>query len=220
MTRDKFFELKIALTEYISKYGIYYSPELLKKLQENFIASYEYKGYIKCYLMEAYEECGLSEGLYKNSYGAFIKHMKEDCDINSDLLEVGCGIIPSLAKSLKKEQKEGTITVIDPLVKIKDYGNLNIITGNFDENTDVKKYNLMYGHFPCTITEEMLKSSFKNDIDAYILLCGCLKGGYINFNHYLNVINNLLYRLSLESDRSYKFINYPDLPYTIVKTYK
>ena len=37
MTRDKFFELKIALTEYISKYGIYYSPELLKKLQENFL---------------------------------------------------------------------------------------------------------------------------------------------------------------------------------------
>lgn len=220
MTKDKFFELKIALTEYISKYGIYYSPELLKKLQENFIASYEYKGYTKCYLMEAYEECGLSEGLYKNSYGAFIKHMKEDCDIKGDLLEVGCGPMPSLAKSLRKEQKNGSITVIDPLVKISNYGDLNIITGNFDESTDVKKYSLMYSCLPCTVTESMLKSSFKNDIDTYILLCGCLRGLYFNFYHYLDEIDALLYRLSLESDRSYKFINYSDMPYTIVKTYK
>lgn len=220
MTKDKFYKLQFALIEYIKKYGKYYSADLLKKLQENFITSYEYQGYTKCYLMEAYEECGLSDELYKNLYSAFIKHMKEDCDINGDLLEVGCGIMPSLAKTLRKEQEYGSITVIDPLVKIRDYGNLNIITGNFDENTDVEKYSLMYGHFPCTITEEMLKSSFKNDIDAYILLCGCLKGGYINFQHYLNVINNLLCKLSLESDRSYKFINYSDLPYTIVKTYK
>lgn len=220
MTKDKFYKLQFALIEYIKKYGEYYSTDLLKKLQENFITSYDYQGYIKCYLMEAYEECGLSDGLCNNSYAAFIKHMKEDCDINGDLLEVGCGIIPSLAKSLRKEQTDGSITVIDPLVKIRDYGNLNIITGNFDENTDVKRYSLMYGHFPCTITEEMLKSSFKNDIDTYILLCGCLRGGYINFQHYLNVINDLLYRLSLESDRSYKFINYSDMPYTIVKTYK
>lgn len=220
MTKDKFYKLQFALIEYIKKYGMYYSTDLLKKIQENFITSYEYQGYIKCYLMEAYEECGLSDGLYKNSYSAFINHMKEDCDINGDLLEVGCGIIPSLAKTLRKEQNDGSITVIDPLVKIRDYGDLNIITGYFDENTDVEKYSLMYGHYPCTITEEMLKSSFKNDIDTYILLCGCLRGGYINFQHYLNEITDLLYRLSLESDRSYKFINYSDLPYPILKTCK
>lgn len=220
MTKDKFYKLQFALIEYIKKYGEYYSKENITYIKNNFISDYDLEEDHNCLLLEAYEECGLSSGLYRDYFGAFIKHIKEDCDIKGDLLEVGCGPMPSLAKSLRKEQENGSITVIDPLVKISDYGDLNIITGDFDENMDVKKYSLMYSCLPCAVTEAMLKSSFKNDIDAYILLCGCLRGLYFNFYHYLDEIDALLYRLSLESDRSYKFINYSDMPYTIVKTYK
>ena len=62
------------------------------------------------------------------------EEVKEDYDINGELLEVGCGPIPSLAKSIKKEQKHGSITVMNPIIKIKDYGSLKIINKKRGKN--------------------------------------------------------------------------------------
>ena len=37
-----------------------------------------------------------------------------DFDINTDIIEVGGGILPSLAKKIALRQKSGTVTVYDP----------------------------------------------------------------------------------------------------------
>lgn len=172
-------------------------------------------------ILQVYEEIGISDLLPNNVYRNFIEHIKSDCDIDTDLLEVGAGVIPSLAKSLKCEQKSGSITVIDPIIKIENYGNLRIIKDKFDEYTDTDKYKLIYGNYPCGATAQMIKSSFLNDIDMYLSLCGCTEGSsYTFYCEYLKDLNRLLIELSSGTKRKYEILEYDDLPYPVIRTYK
>lgn len=135
MTIETRLKLNHLLSQYKSKYEKYYPKSQFEFVMENFVKDFETTDGITSLLLQAYEECGLSEELQCNVYGNFINHLKTDCNINGDLLEVGCGIIPSLAKSLKRQQTSGTITVMDPLVRIPKYGNLRIVQNNFTEKT-------------------------------------------------------------------------------------
>lgn len=221
MTKDKFYKLQFALMEYIKKYGKYYSKENITYIKNNFIYEYDLEEDHNCLLLEAYEECGLSSGLYRDYFGAFIKHIKEDCDIKGDLLEVGCGPMPSLAKSLRKEQENGSITVMDPIIKIKDYGSLKIINKKFTDKTDVSKYSLVYGFAPCGATKTMITNSCKNDVDLYIQLCGCTENGSHNdYDEYIYILNELLYKSVVDTGRSYAIFQNDDLPYPTIKTFR
>lgn len=219
MTSEKCFELSYKLKKYLKEYGKYYSPTTLQYVEENFIKEFE-ESVISTTLLQAYEECGLSDELPTNIYKNFINHIKKDCDIDANLLEVGGGIIPSLAKSLRKEQVSGSITVMDPITKIKEYGDLKILKRPFSEFTDVSDYSLIFSNFPCKVTDEILRSSYINDIDIYLQLCGCTNGRSGSYNEYISYIISLLNELSNGSDRRYEMLQYKDLYYPIVRTFK
>jgi len=221
MTLETRLRLNYLLSQYKTKYEKYYSKEDFEYVVGSFISKFESRESVGTLLLQAYEECGLSEELSVNIYGNFINHLKNDCDINVDLLEVGCGVIPSLAKSLKKIQTSGTITVIDPLVKIPEYGDLRIINGAFTEQTDVSEYKLIYGTFTCGATSAMIYSSFQNDIDLYLALCGCATGRlYLDYYEYLYDLEDTLETLSNKTGRNFDIFEYSDLPYPLIKTYR
>lgn len=221
MTIETRLKLNHLLSQYKSKYEKYYPKSQFEFVMENFVKDFETTDGITSLLLQAYEECGLSEELQCNVYGNFINHLKTDCNINGDLLEVGCGIIPSLAKSLKKQQTSGTITVMDPLVRIPKYGNLRIIQNNFTEKTDVSNYSLIYGTFTCEATIPMIKSSFEKDVDLYLLLCGCSSGMFVfNYREYLFELDARMEDLSIETGRDFDILEYEDLPYPLIKTFK
>lgn len=221
MTSEKYFELRFMLQEYVKKYGKYYKPDDLLDIMQRFIPAYDGTAKINALLLEAYEECGILEKIKPNPYEAFRKHIKEDYDINGELLEVGCGPIPSLAKSIKKEQKHGSITVMDPIIKIKDYGSLKIINKKFTDKTDVSKYSLVYGFAPCGATKTMITNSCKNDVDLYIQLCGCTENGSHNdYDEYIYILNELLYKSVVNTGRSYAIFQNDDLPYPTIKTFR
>lgn len=221
MTLETHLRLNYLLSQYKTKYEKYYSKSDLEYVMKNFVNRFEDRDCINNLLLQAYEECGLSEELSVNLYGSFINHIRTDCDINGDLLEVGCGVIPSLAKSLKKIQTSGTITVIDPLVKIPEYGDLRIINGTFTEQTDVSKYKLIYGTFPCEATSAMIHSSYENDVDLYLALCGCADGKlYLDYYEYLFDLEDTMETLSNKTGRNFDIFEYSDLPYPLIKTYR
>lgn len=220
MNRAIFYELRFKLLEYIKQYGKYYTSSQVLYIMNNFFPSLESKE-VNTLLLQVYEEMGVSNLLSNNIYENFIRHIKNDCDIDNNLLEVGAGVIPSLAKSLKKQQTKGSITVIDPKVKIENYGDLKIIKDKFDEHTDTSKYKLIYGNFPCKATRKIIESSFINDIDIYISLCGCTEGKpYFFYSDYLDELEYLLFELSSGTTRKYDVLEYDDLAYPIIKTYK
>lgn len=222
MSRELFYELRYRLCEYLKLYGKYYSTNELKYIRDHFFIPFIETNHFEAntLLLQVYEEMGVSDLLPFNFYANFIKHIARDCNINNDLLEVGCGVIPSLAKSLKKKQTNGSITVMDPMIRIENYGDLKIIKDKFNENTDVEKYSLIYGNFPCSATEKMICSSFKNDVDLYISLCGCAAEMYLDYQDYLKDLDELLFELSYQGDRSYEIIKYSDLKYPVIKTFK
>lgn len=221
MTLETRLRLNYLLSQYKTKYEKYYSKTDFEYVMKNFITKFDSRESIGTLLLQAYEDCGLSEELSVNLYGSFINHIKTDCDINGDLLEVGCGVIPSLAKSLKKQQSIGTITVMDPVVKIPQYGNLRIIHGTFTAQTDVSKYKLIYGAFPCRATSTMIQSSYENDVDLYLALCGCVEGmPYLDYYEYLFDLEDTMKSLSNKTGRNFDIFEYSDLPYPLIKTYR
>lgn len=221
MTLETRAKLNFLLSQYKSKYEKYYPKSEFEFVMENFVKDFGNEDGITSLLLQAYEECGLSDELPRNLYGNFIRHIKADCDINQDLLEVGCGIIPSLAKSLKKQQTSGTITVMDPLISIPKYGNLRIIQENFTKNTDVSNYSLIYGAFPCRATIPMINSSFENDVDMYVLLCGCTAGTpFFSYKAYLYDLEHRMQDFAMQTGRNFEIFEYEDLPLPLIKTFR
>lgn len=217
------------LSKFLKQYGEYYKedPAMYYYIQKMFIPSLEL-GASSDILIEIYQELELSKYLRNDYYSTFIKHMQEEFEIDNNLLEVACGIIPSLANKIRKQQKSGSITVMDPMV-IEEYkADITIKKETFTEKTDVSKYDLIYSFYPCESTPEMIKSSFKNDKDLFLELCGCVHtpGDYLtekkfpnNYRVYLEYLEYLLAKLST-SNRKYEITNYSDLDFKVIKTYK
>ena len=67
----------------------------------------------------------------------------------------------------------------------------------------------------------MIYSSFQNDIDLYLALCGCATGRlYLDYYEYLYDLEDTLETLSNKTGRNFDIFEYSDLPYPLIKTYR
>lgn len=215
---------------FLTKYGRYYKdiPYAYEFIKSQFFVDLDY-GKPSDITRAIIEELGLNQFLVRDYYKSFIEYMKAEEGIDKNLLEVGCGILPALANKVSKEQKSGSVTVMDPKVIESYEGNIGIIKKSFTEETDVSNYDLIYGFYPCQATPEMIKSSFKNDKDLFLEMCGCvhniptefesLKKNGNKYAIYLSYLEYILEQLS-STDRTYEIIRYPDLAFQVVRTYK
>ena len=225
-------ELKILqdFQAFLKKYGKYYKeiPGAYEYIKEQFFVDLDY-GKPSDIIRSIIEELGLNRFLQNDYYQSFINHMKNDAGIDKKLLEVGCGILPSLANKISKEQNIGSVTAMDQKVIDSYEGNIKTIKEKFTENTDVRNYDLIYGFYPCQATPLMIQSSFKNDKDLFLEMCGCVHDIPIGFARtqktanqyeiYLNYLKYTLEQLS-SSKRTYEIIRYPDLDHEVIRTYK
>lgn len=215
---------------FMEKYGKYYKefPELYKYVIQEFFVELAW-GSPKDINRAIIEELGLNDTLNDDYYKNFIDYMKAETGIDRNLLEVGCGILPSLANRISKEQKSGSVTVMDPKVIESYEGNIGIVKKSITEETDVSKYDLIYGFYPCEATPTMIKSSFKNDKDLFIELCSCthpvppkfMKGKTRKKEReiYRSYLEYLLKHLS-SSQRTYEIMSCSDLSGDVIRTYK
>lgn len=138
------------------------------------------KPYVADILRQIYNEVGAMDDDI-NMYQGFINLLEKNFDINTDIIEFGGGIIPSLAKKLSLKQKSGTITVYDPriITSIEHADNLILKKEQFNENTPIGNTKLIIGFMPCDSTNMLIDIACKNNLDFMIALCeGGMRPGY------------------------------------------
>ena len=123
-------------------------------------------------LRQLYSELNLVDDK-DNIYHGFMKILEENFDIDTDIIEVGGGRIPSLAKKIALKQKKGTITVYDPdLINTESpYPNMVLRKQPFTLQTPVEKDQLIIGFMPCEAAEKIIYNARNNGAHFLIALC-------------------------------------------------
>lgn len=156
-------KLKKFKAKYIKLYPDYLQEEIEEKLFLGYTNNNDTINQIYCFLNLVSDDI--------NGYKAFITILENNFDLNKNILEVGAGTIPILAKYLI--DKKVNVDIIDPIIIFDKLVDTNIIKEKFTEKTNINKYDLIIGYNPCGATEDMIKSAIKNKKDFCIALCGC-----------------------------------------------
>lgn len=173
LTDEDVLRVRKNFEEYIKLYGHLYSEETMEYIIDSFLdESFDMDMYADI-LHQVYSLTGAYDNI-ENFYDCCIEDMKEIYDIeNGHLLDVGCGIMPAFAKRVSDRQVNGSVTGMDPSVIVTELGKVKVFKENFTMQTDVSKYDLVYGILPCDATLTMIKRANECDKDLYIQLCGC-----------------------------------------------
>ena len=110
----------------------------------------------------------------ENIYLGFIDLLDNKFDIkNKDIIEVGGGIFPQLAKKISNIQEKGQIKVYDPRLSFYEdnTSKLTLVREKFSNKTKVDDVDLLIGFMPCEATYTIVDSAARNDIDFMIALC-------------------------------------------------
>ena len=115
-----------------------------------------------------YDDC-----IEKSGYQAFINLIENEIGIDKNIVEVGGGVIPTLAHKISLKQNNGSITIYDP--RLTNYHRENekfvLKKEKFYRNTDVSDADLIIGFMPCEATQAIIESATDNNIDFMIALC-------------------------------------------------
>lgn len=140
--------------------------------------------FIPSVMRQIYDEVGaFTED--NDLYGAFVNLLEENFDIDSNIVEVGCGVIPSVAKKIRLKQTKGSVTVYDPRLS-NNFESTNKFTlkrEKFTEDTNIKKADLIIGFMPCEATEILIQQAVRNKKDFLVALC---EGGHYSFDDYFD----------------------------------
>lgn len=110
------------------------------------------------------------EDKYKNIFN----ELKNNYDLNCNVLEVGAGFFPVMSYYIDDYQKtNGTISAIDPNIIDKKIGNVKLIKDKFSAESYKDDYDLIFGVYPCCATKEIILSANKLKKPFLIALCGC-----------------------------------------------
>lgn len=178
MSRETYFKL----CQYFEKYGKYYKSEHI-----NFI-------------MSTFEKC-LSEqdgpdivmqvlsalNLYqpeRNFYLGILKEMKKYFDLKCNILEIGGGYYPALAKLIDDFQGHlggGSITTYDPRLAVPRLGNIHLHKKELDSES-LDSYDLVVSAMPCKATELVINKCNIYKKPYLIALCSCPPYPVYNMN--------------------------------------
>lgn len=124
-------------------------------------------------VMEVYDKLKLLEDK-DNIYLGFIDLLDDNFNYrDKSIVEVGGGIIPSLADRISHNQISGKIKVYDPRLSKyeKNKEKLTLVREKFYSNTPVDNTDLLIGFMPCEATYNIIDSATRNNIDFMIALC-------------------------------------------------
>ena len=124
-------------------------------------------------VLQLYDELGILPDEI-NSYKAFSKLINEQFNIkDKNVVEIGGGVIPRLAKRLSLMQDRGTVVVYDPNIYLNKayYPNLKLIKRKFFPITNVDMADVLVGLLPCGSSSSIIKSAIKHNKDFMIALC-------------------------------------------------
>lgn len=161
----------LEIEKFLETYGKGYDPRELEYIRKNWQRGLKSK-FTTDILRQIYSELGFFNDS-ENIYIGFIEILENNFDIERDIIEVGGGRFPTLAKTIALKQHKGTITVYDPrLVTTKsEVPNMTLKKENFTMSTPIKKDQLVIAFMPCEATESTIVASGTNNTDFMIALC-------------------------------------------------
>ena len=121
---------------------------------------------------EVLDELGFVPSEY-NIYEAFSNIVNSVHGIeNKNIVEIGGGRFPRLAKRISLKQKNGSITVYDPNLHTEcDSERFKLKRKRANSYTDVNNCDLIIGLMPCKGAETLLDLALKNEKDFVLWLC-------------------------------------------------
>ena len=128
-------------------------------------------------IREVFDEVGLIPKKH-NIYDAFFKEIKNIHGIEErNIIEVGGGALPRLAKRIRLSQKKGTITVYDPrlFLGLEEDSRLRLIRKPFTKSTNIGNCDLLIGLMPCKAAKDLVDQAISYDKDFIVWLC---EGGW------------------------------------------
>ena len=217
-------DLEHKLNSFFSRYKEHYDDDMVRFTMDN-IEGYLEGGTEIDLLSQVAYAIGEKSKHPMITYDRFIDYLKEHNGLDQDFLEVSCGMYPVLADKIDQYQTsigKGSITGMDPLLITTSLGNIRLNREIFNINTDISKYSLVTGFYPCDPTLDIITKANKEDKDFTLALCGCTH--YSNpYQFYLNPSYdgwlNYLYNCALEtvpSDRKIEFDDVEGFEYPII----
>lgn len=157
------------LRNFKDKYFDLYPPNLQKEIEDKLFLGFTNNedtiNQIYCYLNLVNNNV--------NPYKAFIKILEKNFNLkDTNILEIGSGSIPVLARYLEEKLKT-KITIQDPITVIGNHNKGNIFKELFTEDTNINDFDLIIGYNPCEATEAIIRNAIKNKKDFCIATCGC-----------------------------------------------
>lgn len=133
---------------------------------------------------------------------------------NKKILEVCCGKIPILSSLYKRENLN--ISATNNKILINNYKNIPTFECDFENDTDIKEYDIIIGLRPCSPTEKILDLCLKHKKDFIIYLCPCIHEPLdnnfkknITYEEWINYLKEKLYKYN---DYQLYFLSYNKLP--------
>lgn len=167
---------------YMEKYGYLYPDFALEYIFDTFgddLASNSRTDIMN----QIYAEIGLLPDA-NNIYKRFMTVLNNEHNLGCNILEIGGGFFPIMAKYIDETQQKigkGSITVYDPRLVTKKLGNIKLIKENFTYFDSMRKYDLIVGIMPCDATELIIKKATDEKKAFFVALCGCT-----HFSHWHN----------------------------------
>lgn len=212
------------LEEYLDLYGQFYPEGAVDFIKKHFLSSHFFLEDIDI-MCQVYQLTGTYEMFPCNPYLNYLREMKKTFDIDRDLLEVGSGFYPAMAKIISDIQVKGSITAMDYDSVISELGKIRILKEHFTVDTDVSKYEMIFGVMPCEGTIPMIYSANKNDKDLFIGLCGCTHFEnpesipFITSQTWFDYVESIV-KKTLPKDRKYEMYTTSDINYPLIKIFK
>lgn len=157
--------------KFIEEHKNYYTEREFEYIKNNFIWGMD-EPFVSDVLRQIYDEVGIKD-INKNMYEGFFQILNSNFDINTDIIEIGGGIIPSLGKKIALRQQKGSVTVYDPrlITKIDHPDNLILKREQFSKNTPIGNAKMIIGFMPCEATHLLIDTACNNQVDFMIALC-------------------------------------------------
>lgn len=158
-----------------------YNEEQLDYIYRNFG-----KKNVLCILRQIYASLGMLNDS-ENEYLKVFNVLKNNFNLGCNILEIGGGNYPILAKYIDDYQfkiKKGSITVIDPELAVKKLGNIKLIKDSFMFGDNISNYDLIISQSPCLKIDEVSAAAIEKNKNFFVTLCNCILERYPNLVDY------------------------------------
>ena len=220
--------IKEKVSQFLKNNGTIYTEEEKKIILDNCLMGL-YTDFPDTFIRQVYAELDLMDPSH-NIYLGFIKLLEKYHSLEKNIIEVGGGRLPILAKYISLRQKSGSITVYDPTLVIPSNipHNMVLKRKRFTSDINHPQSKLIIGFMPEESTEEMLEYAYRTKSDFMIALSDILDevdmyqqdGLWTNWQQGIiceatrNVERNGMGKLHITTLEKY------DNPYPIIYNYK